>query len=83
MQMFTIFTTAHYAAALGLAQIFNKSIRPFMVGLLPVIYLICIFPKNLNDFLNLGDLMGNAALYLFGLLPPLLLIITKWERRSQ
>jgi spore germination protein len=83
MQMFTIFTTAHYAAALGLAQIFNKSIRPFMVGLLPVIYLICIFPKNLNDFLNLGDLMGNAALYLFGLLPPILLIITRWERRTQ
>ncbi|MDR6999186.1 spore germination protein [Neobacillus niacini] len=81
MQMFTIYTIAHYAAALGLAQIFKKNIHPIMVGLVPVIYLISMIPKNLNDVFKLGDVIGNAALYIFGGLPLVLLIIAKWVRR--
>ncbi|OIK07652.1 spore gernimation protein [Bacillus sp. MUM 116] len=82
MQMFTIYTIAHYGAALGLAQIFKKNIHPIMVGLVPVIYLISVIPKNLNDVFKLGDDIGNAALLLFGVMPLLLLIIAKWVRRA-
>ncbi|MGG1400717.1 spore germination protein [Bacillus salipaludis] len=82
MQMFTIYTIAHYAAALGLAQIFKKSIHPFMIGLVPVIYFISMIPKNLNDVFKLGDVIGNAAMYLFGVMPLFLLIIAKWVRRA-
>jgi spore germination protein len=83
MQMFTIFTVAHYAAALGLAQIFKKRIQGFMVGLIPLIYGVTMLPKNINDLFNFGDNIGNAALYLFGLLPLVLLLIARWERRAQ
>src|SRR6478609_518781 len=77
MQMFTSFTVNHYAASLGLSQLFKKNIHPFMYGVLPVIYLISMVPRNINDVFKLGDMVGNAALILFGFLPVLLLIISK------
>ncbi|GAB1802718.1 spore germination protein [Priestia megaterium] len=77
MQMFASFTINHYAASLGLSQLFQKNIHPFMYGLLPVIYLISMIPKNINDVFKLGDVIGNIALVLFGFLPLLLLIISK------
>lgn len=79
MQIFATFTLAHYAAALGLAQLLKKSIRPFMYSLLPVIYIIALIPRNINDLFKLGDMIGNGALFLFGLLPILLLIIWRWK----
>ncbi|QTL52668.1 spore germination protein [Priestia aryabhattai] len=82
MQMFTIFTTAHYAAALGLAQLFKKSIHSFIYGLVPIIYLISMTPKNINDVFKFGDMVGTIALFLFGLLPLPLLIIAKWKGRK-
>ncbi|HWO96171.1 MAG TPA: spore germination protein [Bacillus sp. (in: firmicutes)] len=82
MQLFSTFTITYYAAALGLAQLFQKNIHPFMYGLTPVIYIIAMTPKNTNDLFKLGDLVGNMALYLFGVLPPLLLIISRWRKRK-
>ncbi|HWO98431.1 MAG TPA: spore germination protein [Bacillus sp. (in: firmicutes)] len=81
MQLFSTFTIAYYVAALGLAQLFQRNIRPFMYGLLPVIYIIAVIPKNINDFFKLGDMIGNVALYLFGVLPLLLLMISRWKER--
>jgi spore germination protein len=77
MQIFSSFTITYYAAALGLAQLSKKSIHPFMYGLIPVIYIIAMIPKNTNDLFKLGDMIGNVALFLFGLLPLLLLIISR------
>jgi spore germination protein len=79
MQIFSTFTIAYYAAALGLAQLFKKNIHPFIYSLLPFIYIISMIPKNINDLFKLGDMIGNAALYLFGLLPLLLLIVSRWK----
>ncbi|KEK22322.1 spore germination protein [Bacillus gaemokensis] len=77
MQIFATYTICYYAAALGLAQLFKKSIHPFMFGLLPIIYIIAMASKNINDLLTFGDIIGNAACFLFGLLPLLLLIVTR------
>ncbi|USL45584.1 spore germination protein [Priestia megaterium] len=82
MQMFTTFSIAYYAAALGLAQLFKKSIHPFIYGLVPIIYLISMTPKNNNDLFKLGDIIGTIALFLFGLLPLPLLIVAKWKGRK-
>ncbi|HDV4625564.1 TPA: GerAB/ArcD/ProY family transporter, partial [Bacillus anthracis] len=73
MQIFATYTISYYAAALGLAQLFKKSIHPFIFALIPIIYIIAMTSKNINDLLKLGDMLGNAALFLFGLLPLLLL----------
>lgn len=77
MQIFTCFIIGHYAASLGLAQLFKKNIHPFMYALLPVIYIVAMIPKNINDFFKLGDMIGNVALFLFGVLPLLLLILSR------
>lgn len=77
MQTFATYTISYYAAALGLAQLFKKSIHPFIFALIPIIYIIAMTSKNINDLLKLGDMLGNAALFLFGLLPLLLLIIKR------
>lgn len=53
-----------------------------MYGVLPVIYLISMIPRNINDVFKLGDMVGNAALILFGFLPVLLLIISKIKGRK-
>ncbi|MDQ0247365.1 spore germination protein [Bacillus fengqiuensis] len=83
MQLFSTFTITYYAVALGLAQLFRKNIHPFMYGLLPVIYIIAMTPKNINDLFKLGDMIGNMALYLFGVLPLLLLMISRWKVRRR
>lgn len=51
--------------------------RPFIFGLLPVIYIISMTPKNINDLFKFGNMIGNTALFLFGVLPIILLIILK------
>ncbi|CRK82697.1 spore germination protein [Neobacillus massiliamazoniensis] len=76
MQIFTTFTITYYAAALGLAQLFNKNIRSPLFILLPVIYFMTMIPKTLNDLFNMADMISNVALYLFSTIP-LLLIISK------
>jgi spore germination protein len=77
MQIFSTFTITYYAAVLGMSQLFKKNMNLFLYGFLPVIYIIAEIPKNINDLFKLGDIIGNTALYLFGLLPPLLLILSK------
>ena len=79
MQIFATFTITFYAASLGFAQLFNKKIHSFMLGLLPIIYIIAMIPQTLNDLFKFGDLIGNAALFLFGGLPALLLLISKFK----
>ncbi|MFF2796092.1 spore germination protein [Lysinibacillus xylanilyticus] len=77
MQIFATFTITYFASALGLAQLFKKNnIQPFIFGLLPVIYIISMTPKNINDLFKFGDTIGNAALFLFGVLPIILLFIS-------
>ncbi|MEH6892633.1 spore germination protein [Bacillus sp. JJ864] len=80
MQIFSTYTICYYAAALGLAQLFKKNIHSFMYGLLPVVYVIALIPKNTNDLFKLGDMIGNTALFLFGVLPILLLMIVRWRK---
>lgn len=77
MQIFTTFTITYFAAAFGLASLFKKNIRTFIFALLPVIYLIAMTPKNINDLFKFGDMIGNIALVLFGIIPIILLFIAK------
>lgn len=77
MQIFATFIIAFYICSLGMAQIFNKkSIKPFLFGTLPFIYIIAMIPKDINQTFLLGDTIGNAAFYLFGIVPLLLLVIS-------
>ncbi|WP_309411783.1 spore germination protein [Bacillus cereus] len=73
MQIFATYTICYYAAALGLAQLFKKNIQPFIFVLPPIIYIITSTLTNINTLLKFGDMIGNAALYLFGIMPLILI----------
>ncbi|MCY9515607.1 spore germination protein [Paenibacillus apiarius] len=77
MQIFTTYVITHYAAAMGLAQVMKKDIRPFLYILLPVIYIVAMLPKNINDLFHYSDFIGNVAFVMFGVLPIVLLGIVK------
>lgn len=80
MQIFATFTITYYFASLGLSQILLKDIRKFMFGLIPIIYIIAMVPKDVNELFAFGDWIGNMAMVLFGVLPVLLLFILKLTR---
>ena len=82
MQIFATFTITYYAASLGLAQLFKKNMHPFLYGLLPIIYIIAMTPKNINDLFTFGDKIGHAALILFGVVPITLLLISKLKGKK-
>ncbi|WP_209121373.1 GerAB/ArcD/ProY family transporter [Alkalihalobacillus sp. BA299] len=77
MQMYATSTITIFAAALGLSHLFNKRFTTFMYSLLPFIYIFSMVPKNLHDIFFVGDMLGEAAIVLFGITPLLLLAITK------
>ncbi|MEW9502430.1 GerAB/ArcD/ProY family transporter [Jeotgalibacillus marinus] len=76
MQIFTTLSISFYLASLGLSQLFNKDIKPFMYGLLPIIFILSMAPKNLYQLSWLGDMIANVAFVLFGIVPCLLLLIS-------
>ena len=83
MQLFCTFVISFYGAALGLAQLFKTNIRPMLFALLPVIYLMAMIPKNINNMFAFGDFIGNSGVYLGGMTPLVLLVISKIKRRKQ
>ncbi|WP_347552975.1 spore germination protein (plasmid) [Pseudalkalibacillus hwajinpoensis] len=82
MQIFATYAICYYAAALGLSQLFKKDIKPMMFILIPIIYIVSMLPKNINELFSLGDMIGHASFVLFGLLP-LLLLIGSWIKEGR
>ncbi len=77
MQIFATYAFKHYFAAVGIRDLFRlKNITGLEYALLPVLYIIAYLPKNLEETFALGDFLGNMTLFLFGLMPLLLLIIS-------
>ncbi|GGH22604.1 spore germination protein [Paenibacillus segetis] len=77
MQIFSTFSICHYTASLGLSQIMNKKIKPIMYLLLPIIFLVAMLPKNVNELFEFGDFIGNISIYLVGLVSIILLLMSK------
>lgn len=80
MQIFSSFTLGFYAAALGLAQLFNKKLKFFVYFLLPIIYIVAMTPNTINELFKFEAVLGNIIIILFGVLPLFLFIILKWKR---
>ncbi|MNP49804.1 Spore germination protein YndE [compost metagenome] len=76
MQIFSTCTIAQYSASIGLSQIMKKRAQPIMYILMPIIYLIAMLPKDVNELFSFGDFIGNTSIGLFGILPVLLLLIS-------
>ncbi|WP_152393255.1 GerAB/ArcD/ProY family transporter [Paenibacillus guangzhouensis] len=77
MQIFTTFVITHYSAAMGLAKTVKKDMNPFLYMLMPVIYIVAMLPKNINDLFQFSDQIGNMAFLMFVVLPIILLGVAK------
>lgn len=75
LALYTSFVMSYYCASFGLSRTFKKDINPFIYTLLPIIYVIGMFPQNLDSVFKLGDLTGYLGLVVAGLIPTALLII--------
>ncbi|MEC0110713.1 spore germination protein [Paenibacillus taichungensis] len=82
MQIFSTFTITHYAASLGCSQLFKKKQLSWMLILLPIIYIIAMLPENANDTFKLGDAVGYVSIYLFGVVPLLLLLLSMIRKKG-
>ncbi|MTI66422.1 MAG: spore gernimation protein [Firmicutes bacterium] len=75
LALYTSFVVSYYCASFGLSKTFKKDINFFIYALLPIIYIIGIFPENLDIVFKLGDLFADFGLFVAGLMPILLLLI--------
>jgi spore germination protein len=82
MQIFATYVIALFIADLGLHQIFSKSSHAFTYSLMPIIYLVSMIPKNINEVFKMSDRIANFALYLFFIMPLVLFIISTVKERK-
>lgn len=76
-QIFATYVFKHYFASIGLRELFRrKSMQVIQYVLLPVLYVLSYLPRNLDETLSLGDKLGDISIFLFGLLPLMLLILS-------
>lgn len=75
MQMFCNFSSFYFNSTLGITQIFGANRSWVIVGVIPIIYLITMIPKRINEVFKLGDMIGYAGIILFFLVPCLLSLI--------
>jgi spore germination protein len=82
MQIFATYVIALFIANLGLHQIFSKSTHAFIYSLIPLIYLVSMIPRNINEVFKMADMIGNFAFYLFFIIPLVLFIISMVKERK-
>ncbi|MEK3786548.1 MULTISPECIES: GerAB/ArcD/ProY family transporter [Paenibacillus] len=83
VQIFATYVFKHYFASVGIRDIFGiKKIKTIQFILLPVLYIISYLPKDLDQTLALGDLLGDISVLLFGIIPVMLLIVSFIRKRG-
>ncbi|WP_134699396.1 GerAB/ArcD/ProY family transporter [Ammoniphilus sp. YIM 78166] len=82
MAMYTSFVPFHYTACLGLGQFFKKDHHIFALGLLPLIYMVALYPENLNSVFKLGEYLGYSYLLLGAVMPLYFWMIAKIRRKG-
>jgi len=76
-QIFATYVFKHYFASIGLRELFRlKNVQVIQYVLLPVLYVLSYLPRNLDETLSLGDKLGDISIFLFGLMPLMLLILS-------
>ncbi|WP_394139668.1 GerAB/ArcD/ProY family transporter [Cytobacillus oceanisediminis] len=78
---FTSFIMNFYLASLGLSQAFKRTYKPFVYGLVPVIYICAMYPEDINRLFKLGDFIGNMSIAVAGVIPVLFLLIAFIRRK--
>ncbi|USG68057.1 spore germination protein [Brevibacillus ruminantium] len=76
LNMFTTFFVDLYLASFGISLLFGWNIRPVMLGLVPVLYVIASLPKDLNEVMRLSNLLGTTSVFASLVIPGVLLFLS-------
>jgi spore germination protein len=82
LQIFATYAITHLLASYGLAQLISKKYQPIVYGLAPIIYLIAMSPRNINDLFHLGTFVGYIGICFALVIPPILLFIAVIRRKK-
>ncbi|WP_458464653.1 GerAB/ArcD/ProY family transporter [Paenibacillus sp.] len=83
MQIFSTMAITHYCASVGIRDLFRmKKMQVIMYSLLPFIYVTAMMPKTVNETFALGDMLGNASVFLFAILPLVLLLLSLIRKKG-
>ncbi|GGI45533.1 germination protein BB [Paenibacillus marchantiophytorum] len=82
VQVFTGYVIYHYIVALGISQTFNKEYHRYIFIVLPVIFMIAMYPKSMNQLNELGEVIGRIFLCIICLVAPALFLITLLRKIS-
>ncbi|MDR6226205.1 GerAB/ArcD/ProY family transporter [Desmospora profundinema] len=78
--IYTTFGSFYYVSAHGLHEMFGWKIETTVKLLIPVAYVLAIFPQNVNQMFRFSDFVGYAALVTAGAIPFLLWIVAGIRR---
>lgn len=76
IQIFTTMAASYYFASLGISQLFKINSKYVHYGLFLVIYFLALYPADLNTAFILGDTIGYMSVFVAGLIPIILLLIS-------
>ncbi|TXK77360.1 GerAB/ArcD/ProY family transporter [Paenibacillus sp. N3.4] len=82
LSMYTAFVPFQYVASFGLGQVLKKDYRIFVYATLPVIYIVAIYPRDLNSVFKLGDFIGYLALFTIIIMPLIFWVILMLRGKS-
>lgn len=82
LQIFATYAITHLLAAYGLAKLLSKKFQPFVYALAPLIYLVAMSPRNLNDVFHLGTFIGYIGIGFVMIVPAILLFIAVIRRKK-
>ncbi|MFG6147646.1 GerAB/ArcD/ProY family transporter [Halobacillus sp. B23F22_1] len=77
IQIFFTYIVCHYIAAIGLSHILNVDFKKITYSLLPVIYIISLIPKSLNQISDMGTMIGYVS-FVFAMIIPAILLGISW-----
>ncbi|PYI52231.1 GerAB/ArcD/ProY family transporter [Paenibacillus flagellatus] len=77
ISMYTAFVLYQYVASLGFSRLFRKNHGAITFAILPIIYIVSMLPRDLNEVFRLGDHLGVSALIIIAVIPPLFWLIAK------
>lgn len=83
LAVYTTFVGAYYILSLGVSHVFKVDYDISIYAILPLIYLIAVFPQNIDAIFKFGDFIGYYGGFFSALISPALLVTSLIRRKGR
>lgn len=83
LSIFTTLAIVFYLAALGIKTVFNVKKETAVFSIIPIIYILAMTPKNINEMFTMGVGLGYSMLAIGVGIPLILLLVSILSRQKQ